>query len=449
MSKTFAWQAESQFKIKMKRRNFGYKFFIGVGSFFLLSQSICKAFLDLKEQIFDFMLQTHPNLKLINNSPLKLLYIFFIAISSYVYSQSKNTISSPLNIAIDKNVLNADGENEKEIIRTWTSYLNSGEFKNPKSDYWDNTIYSLPDYFLWPVDKKSLTDRTPKVQCSILGIYPVENNHYELKTALTHIENDGKVVLEAILSVFAKKIRGNFLLVNSSQYYKEVWQNIQVGSISYYLHPNHTFNMADAQKMNNFNVELAAIFKTKPISFDYFVSNYSREIVRLWGYDYMPKIYIPGQTGGVADINNQIIYAGNNSEYYPHELVHIYTREVFPDSYHFWLDEGFATFMAGSGGYNLEWHIDKLKSYISQNPDFEINIKALKGYIPNGLHNTEYRYVIGGLICKKVYELHGMNGILDGFETVRSDNDFYKFIENKLGVNPESITDYIKKVVLE
>jgi aminopeptidase N len=52
--------------------------------------------------------------------------------------------------------------------------------------------------------------------------------------------------------------------------------------------------------------------------------------------------------------------------------VHLYTNEIYPDGYHFWLNEGFATYMGGSSGYDLDWHIEKLKAYIIENPDFEI-----------------------------------------------------------------------------
>ncbi|PKG42715.1 hypothetical protein [Psychroflexus sp. MES1-P1E] len=59
-----------------------------------------------------------------------------------------------------------------------------------------------------------------------------------------------------------------------------------VGQINYYVHPNHKFDEQQAGEMNAFNVKMAKLFNIPAISFDYFVSNYSREIVKLWGYDY-------------------------------------------------------------------------------------------------------------------------------------------------------------------
>ncbi|MFK7749438.1 MAG: hypothetical protein AB8B65_13665, partial [Kordia sp.] len=72
-------------------------------------------------------------------------------------------------------------------------------------------------------------------------------------------------------------------------------------------------------------------------------------------------------------------------------------------------------------------------AYILENPDFEISLAELRGYIPNGEHHTEFRYVIGGLVCKKVFEKHRMKGVIDGLRTVDTDEDFFAFIEEKLG----------------
>ncbi|WP_114901160.1 hypothetical protein [Kordia sp. SMS9] len=373
-----------------------------------------------------------------------LLLLFFIT-SSIGYTQNETTFE----VKIDANMENANDPEEKEIIALWTNYLQSGEYQNVATTFWDTSQYRIPDYFLWMVDLRSLRTRTPKVQCTILGIFAVENGHYAVKTSLAHLTEDNTVVLEAILSVYAKKVNGQYLLVNSSQYHKDIWQKKQVGNITYYIHPMHQFEEKDAVRMNVFNEEIAKKLRTSPISFDYFVSSYSREIVRLLGYEYMSKIYIPGQTGGVADVQNRIVYAGNNSTYYAHELVHNYTYELYPNANHFWLNEGFATYMGGSSGYDLEWHIQKLKAYVLENPDFEISLSELRGYIPNGQHNTEFRYVIGGIICKKVFEEHGMDGVIEGLRTVDTDEDFFKFIKEKLNIKEEDFSSYIKEIVVK
>lgn len=374
-----------------------------------------------------------------------LLLLLFLVFNCIGYAQNEHDFK----VQIDPNVENANDPEEKKIIALWTAYLQSGEFQNPETNYWDTTKYRIPDYSLWMVDLRTLRSRTPKVQCTIIGVFPVENNHYAIKTSLAHLDEQNTIVLEAILSVYVKKVDEKYILVNSTQYHRDLWKKKQVGNISYYIHPKHTFNQKEAERMNAFNEKIATIFNVSPISFDYFVSSYSREIVRLIGYDYMSKIYIPGQTGGLADIHNRIVYAGNNSAYYAHELVHIYTHELFPYANHFWLNEGFATYLGGSGGYDLNWHIKKLKAYLSEHPDFEISLSELRGYIPNGEHHTEFRYVIGGLICKKVIEKHGMQGMIEGLRSVHTDQNFYDFVQEKLNVSQKDFSAYVKRIVKE
>ncbi len=373
------------------------------------------------------------------------LLLLFLIVNTIGYSQNQENFE----VKIDTNVENANNPDEKEIIALWTAYLQSGEYENAETTYWDTSQHRIPDNFLWMVNIKTVRTRTPKVQCTILGIFPVENGHYAIKTSLAHLDDENNIALEAILSVYAKKVNGKYLLINSSQYHKDIWQKKKVGNITYYIHPMHQFDEKDAIRMNVFNEEISKMFTPSPIPFDYFLSSYSREIVHLLGYDYMSKIYIPGQTGGVADIRNRSVYAGNNSAYYAHELVHIYTHELFPDANHFWLNEGFATYMGGSGGNELDWHIEKLKTYVLENPDFEISLSELHGYIPNGEHHTEFRYVIGGLICKKVFEKHRMDAVIEGLRTVDTDEDFFSFIKEKLGISQEDFSSYIKKVVTE
>ena len=211
--------------------------------------------------------------------------------------------------------------------------------------------------------------------------------------------------------------------------------------------------------MNEFNNYLAKEFNVEPMRFDYFVANNARDIVDIWGYEYMKRMYIPNQTGGIASVHNKLIYAGNNSEYYPHELVHLYTFNMVPKDYHFWIGEGIATFYGGSGGYTLDWHLQKLRDFLKENPNYDLsNIDTLDTEIPNGEYKTDFRYVIGGFLMKKVYKKHGVKGLLDAlhvtggsvkeFHKSGSTNDaFFNFLKNKLGLEKDDFDSYINREI--
>ena len=82
--------------------------------------------------------------------------------------------------------------------------------------------------------------------------------------------------------------------------------------------------------MNEFNLKMAREFGVQPLEFDYFVASNARDIARTWGYEYMNRMYNPTGKGGIASWRNMTIYSGNNSSYFPHELVHLYTFHIVP-----------------------------------------------------------------------------------------------------------------------
>ncbi|WP_196887429.1 hypothetical protein [Aureivirga sp. CE67] len=387
---------------------------------------------------------------------MKKLLLLFVLISFQISCAQNEKDNSGLKFYIDKDVTNAKDEPAKEIIKLWKDYLETGKFREENSPFWSYENMNRPDEYLWAIGVPSLKSRDYEVQCKIVGVFPVENGFYTLKSAFSHLDENGEINIDAIVSVYAKKFGDKYLLVNSAEYLKTVLDHYKVGSINYYVHPFHKFDRKQAEEMNVFNQFMVKEFNTEPIEFDYFVANSAREIVEVWGYEYMSKMYIPAQTGGVASITNKIIYAGNNSEYYPHELVHIYTFALVPKDYHFWIGEGIATFYGGSGGNSLDWHLGKLKKFLAENPDYDLSdIDKLGIQIPNGEYQTDFRYVIGGFLMKKIYEKYGVQGFIDAlqigggsvkeFHKKASNEDFFNFLEEKLDFKKENFDAYIKE----
>ena len=390
----------------------------------------------------------------------KTIFIVFVLIHLISYTQNQTEkLNGNLEFFTSSDVMNAEGQSEKEIIELWKNYLKEGKFQDNKSPYWSFDNMKIPDEYLWAIGVQNLSTRDYKTQCKIIGIFPVEKNYYALKSAFTHIDEKGEIHLDTITSVYAKKIKGKYLLISSAEYYKDVLEHHRVGNINYYVHPFHKFDIEKANKMNEFNIFLANEFNTKPMEFDYFVANNARDIVDIWGYEYVKRMYIPNQTGGIASIHNKLIYAGNNSEYYPHELVHLYTYELVPKDYHFWIGEGIATFYGGSGGYTLDWHLEKLKSFLNENPNYDLSdIDRLDTEIPNGEYKTDFRYVIGGFLMKKVYEKHGVEGLMEALQITGgnakefhksggSNEDFFNFLKEKLGIEKQDFDSYIKREI--
>ena len=375
-----------------------------------------------------------------------LLYCFTLLISLPGFTQSGTENSTnQLSFYIHEEVTNADGEVEQKLIQLWKNYISNGAFQDLQSPYWSFEQMKVPDENLWAIGIPTLKTRRFPTQCKIIGVFEVENGYWSLISSFSHVDDLGEIHLDVIVAVYAKEVKGEYLLISSAEYLKTVYAHRQVGSINYYVHPFHAFRMAEAQQMNEFNLQMAKEFEVEPLAFDYFVASNARDIARTWGYEYMNRMYNPTGQGGIASWRNMTIYSGNNSSYYPHELVHLYTYHLVPKDPHLWVGEGIATFYGGKSGYDLHWHLLKLKTFLEENPDFDLSdIAALNMDIPNGDNVSDLRYVIGGLLMRNIYQKEGVDGLIAALNYGTSDEDFYQLMEDKLGVQRANFDAYIK-----
>ena len=375
-----------------------------------------------------------------------LVTLLFLIGSFNCIAQESGEINQQIVYHINSNVKNADSDYFKEINLRWKTYLNSQEFVRRSSEYWNYDKMAYPDYsyisILMEVNATINNDET--IQCTTLGVMPVENDYYLLKLMFTK-QNENNTDLNHIISVYAKKVNELFQFYNSTEYHSEIYKNKQVGDINYIIHPNHQFKESDAIKMNKFNQDIANLFELEPINFDYVLTNNTTDLSDVIGLNFFSYSYQPVQSGGMADNYNRMIYAGNNSAYYPHEVVHLYTNLKFPRQYHSWVDEGIAAYFGGSTGYELEWHLQKLKTFLNENPDYELkDLSKLQTLIPNGEYMTDFRYAIGGFLMREIFNKEGMQGLFDSLSAGRSEEEYFTLLKNKLGFEKNQLEDFIR-----
>ena len=348
-----------------------------------------------------------------------------------------------LRLTIHPSVGNTDHPDVQDVITLWHNYLSSQSHYVRESGYWHSSRSQIPDAFLWSLH---LNNVLKPMQNDVLGVYPVDGGHYALKSAfMSPSSSQGDLQLDHIVTVYAQKIEGQFKLINSADYHRTRWEKNRFGRVTYYVHPEHVLHPEEALAMDSFNDILADQFEVPPLEFEYFVCNNARSVLSLLGFDFTPRQFQQMQSGGMAANYDNVIYAGNNSAFYPHELVHLYTYAKFKNQYHPWIDEGVATLFGGSSGYELEWHLQKLASFLNQNPSFPINnLSKLATDIPNGEHITDFRYAIGGLICKLIFDQGGMPAIFKALQAGRSDQDFFKFLQSHFGVQQEDFGVFVR-----
>ena len=383
---------------------------------------------------------------------LLLLAITSTLISCIPDTKPEVVSTGALLVHINKNIENADEPYFKEIFDLWLAALDTSYVSDRGRDnLWARDISHLPEipYYTLRRDVALAKSNGINIQCTVMGLIPVQHNHYMIKTMMTsHVNKSDTVNLAHINTIYAKQVDDVYQLVSSADYHRQTCDQVQVGDVSYFIHPNHTFDIEEGTKMNAYNQQIAEMYDIPPIAFSYFVANNGLDLLPMMGLDFFDRSYQAVQSGGMSDPYNDILYAGNNSSYYPHELIHLYNHRIGRGRSHRWLDEGIAALLGGSTGYEIEWHWQKLKDYLQENPDTDLeDITSLEGAIPNGEYTTDWIYAIGGLLCGQIRDKHGIDTLLSLLENGNSDEDYYQILQDYLGVDRLAMDQFIKACV--
>ena len=142
-------------------------------------------------------------------------------------------------------------------------------------------------------------------------------------------------------------------------------------------------------------------------------------------------MYTNYQTAGQASRNRNLVYAGNNSELYPHEIVHIFTGKYY-STLHPYFDEGLAEYYDFTIRDEKEEGRQKLAGFLLNNPKLNLsNILSLDNHIGGGI---DFKYDLSCLIVEKMIEKKGKSAIKEILNGGRNDSDFYRTIEETLEI---------------
>lgn len=216
---------------------------------------------------------------------------------------------------------------------------------------WDSKILTYQqDFFLkGTLDKKFFYHYAPKM----LGIRELKDNKFEVKL---EIEQNGFTFKIINLVVAFDGLERPYFIDQLGENL-EKFETVKKENLTFLYSPKVPKNGSLEQKMVGFNQKLANLFEIQLKRTTVIVLQNLKDYSDALGYDYMTFLTYDGQTGGIAMPEEQILFSANNSPYYPHELVHLYTAD---QNAHYWFDEGCATYLGGSVEYPLEHHLEKL-----------------------------------------------------------------------------------------
>lgn len=332
-----------------------------------------------------------------------------------------------------------DEEDYRILLHSLNGFLKTKNRSDTSNAYWvqsDFEKFKEPYMDLYYIEVSSKFHNPNFYKPTLLEIIRTsKSNQYIIKLAYLGPDTLKISTINAIYNIIAvKQSDGSYKFRSMLGEHTVDWNKTTVGTITYVYKDN--LNLELAERANQFNIDIAKKFNTQPISIIYYKCKNAIELFHIRGYDYVRWMYIDTTGGRIYGENS--IFAANNSEWYPHEFVHFYTPKVVNSPFLRIINEGYATYLSGSGGKPIEEVLKITNNFYKKYPERDILADLDNNYRING--NMEVLYPIGGLICKLIDEKLGFEAIKQIF----NEADFYKAVERMLGIKKENLADFLK-----
>ncbi|HEY9259120.1 hypothetical protein [Chitinophaga sp.] len=346
---------------------------------------------------------------------------------------------------INPNVVPLDSATDnQDLLKSLHGFLSTKNNDLHKNDYWLSSDFVANPapykdlYFIEMSGKYQDPFFYKPVLTGIQILSPAGN--YLLKLAFISQREREAPVLRAIYNIVAVKTPAGFRFKHPLEARTARWHATTIADIKF-VYPC-TFDTAVAEKTVAFNRQLAQRFGVAPIVFTYYKCTDREEMYRIQGWDYEARI-MADTTGGLAEVERRILFSGNNSEWYPHEVVHLYINSLYAATLNQVISEGYPTYLGGSGGQPLSWHLQQLADFYAAHPERSIMADMESGYDVN--HQSTVSYVVGGLICQLVDQQNGWEGIKKLLSAGKQYDDFYRSVKEVLQVDKGTFNDFIRR----
>ena len=360
---------------------------------------------------------------------------------SFWTSCGQNSTETKKKIDIDYSIIMLINNDSivKKIVNRLENVFNENDI-NGYIKYWDKNDFQFmkePHKDLYLLFNNGYKTYIP----TIISVVKT-NNKFIVKIAVMG-NPEGFNSLYAIYDLGVNLVNGeaffyNMLNSNLSNFNKKT-----ISNITYFF--KDTVNKNQIANQIEFNQYLVKFFQKQNFEFNFIVAKNYEEMLKLQSYNYKDDMYV-NSSGGIAYANDKIVFSANNSFYYPHEVVHLFTNKYYPNIHEI-IDEGIATYLGGSKeiSYNdLKNELGlKVKSY---NNDFtKLIFEYDYKYIPLS-KGTPIFYVIGAFICEEVYKNKGLRGLEQIMNTgYEDDKKLLSEICKVLEVKENELNDYLLK----
>ncbi len=366
-----------------------------------------------------------------------------------------------------------------EIYDFWQRYeyayfLDYGKISDPN--------YKPTNYDFWTdFEKEDYGNPNSIIQCNLLPFYTYEeyfmgvakrnDTLYELQTAFFDDFPSPKQLL-GIFTIPLIRTSDGFKLVNKLTINKSYFCKKQIGWITYYYPSTYHF---DEQAANTAVLRLSAFAEEfgvdgmEPV--EYYLFENKTEMFHYFGIDgscydfYSAETVVPYGNSKIG--KNKICYTkGGESKI--HEFIHLMLKSVSNGQRFSWFEEGVCCYFGEHVLQTKEWHFDKLKAFLNDNPQIDLSVDLIQAYMdadgkythdstqsvikykrPYSDVNSNYSYDIQMVICEMLYKKGGMDLVKRMlFETKRNEDE-YEMIEMLLGVKREEVNGVIRDYLRE
>jgi hypothetical protein len=337
----------------------------------------------------------------------------------------------------------------QQIFLALKSFLSTKNENARANPYWlaeDFEKYPYPYYDVFQLENGPSGPNT--FLPTLLAIHPsATKNGQIVKIGFMGSPDHSNTYLKAVYNMLALQINDQIYFKRILEYNTRNWETRQWGPITYYISPRKSFSPDEARELGLFIEKLCAFFDTPPIPLQYYSCMNPEELLQIRGFDFKPEMYV-AENGGQNEVWSGIIYSGNGSEKYEHEVVHSYLYELSRLQQHPLFDEGLATYLGGSAQLPYTTHREYVKDYIATQPELDLR-EHLNPYDAVKIKEyTSLPYVIGGLICEYAYRYYGKDSLLQLFQSGKTDDNLWIALE-AIGLHKENFNEQLRELLQE
>jgi hypothetical protein len=377
----------------------------------------------VKVKIFTISILLAMSLSVNAQTQFKVIDKLYSSLSDSLTNQIITSLNNLL-ISIDSEKLDTtlvDRKNE-DFNRHFFTYLKGIERKD-----------TIPKYF----------------QGQLINLYPIENKQYLLTLAYTKGNEIGR-----ILTFLAKEDNGKFVFASPIQYNTKYWKTAITGTITYFF--RDTIDTKRTEIFNQKNILMAKKLGLPVRNWEVYMCQNYQEAIQIQGclYEYTRSGYV--NLGDV--VSPKTLFSVMNDEDFSHDVFHGYASEIRGKVLNRSAEEGIAylwgnAYYVGILGKAPEQKdlVPLLQQYVKAHKDvglldlFEKNPDIFAGYgypRPRSVKST-----ISGIICGEIERQKGTDGVIELIRCGRGDDNFFKSIENLVGINRENFDTEVYKLI--